>query len=106
MSALPDYVQPFADQIRQDEARLEMVPTSDDLLSCLAWRRWSGTITNQELGEFILMLRRELFQPGDHPAGVKLDEIYLRLIKRRRHTRRKARPGPNPHSAIRTPQSP
>lgn len=86
---LPDFVEPFADKIRRGEKALGVEPGSDDLVAGLAWSRWAATLTNRELAEFVLWIRNQVFIAGDHRAGRKLEEVYLRLIKRPRHTRAK-----------------
>lgn len=78
MKALPEYVRPFMAQLHAEELIIG-VRSDPATLETLAWRRWAKTLTDRELGEFVMFIRAELVQGGNNPLAVKLEEIWRRL---------------------------
>lgn len=78
INALPECIRQHArDSVALDkELGIDLPPA--EVTESLAWHRWAGTLTNEELGDFIMAIRG-LFMRGDNKSSVRLEEVAVRL---------------------------
>lgn len=80
---VPDFVQPYLDQIVAEDRRMNF-PCTPEVQATLAWGRWAGTLTNRELAETVMYVRSHCVQSHDNILSARLEEVWRRLHKSKR----------------------
>ena len=80
---LPEQVRPFARAIEEQNRQLGL-ESDPSFVRTIAWMRWVRSFSNEELADWLVLLRTELFHNGENLVSVRLMEIQDRLRKGRK----------------------
>jgi len=80
INALPECIRDHVRSQIEVDAYLRIEPADAETYVSLAWRRWSGNLSNDQIADFLMLFLR-LMKPGDYAESAKVREAVFRIRK-------------------------
>lgn len=88
LSKLPEDVRPFGERLISDYGALDQPFESQVAFECMAWGRWAGEKSNEDLAGVILWVRKTMCGSDQNILSEQLAEAAARLLAPRKFRQR------------------